>query len=977
MLRILTLGSLAVTREGVPVTTVASRRKPLALLALLAVAGDRGMSRDKLMAYFWPDADIELARTALRQTLYSLRRDLKASDLFVGSSDIRLNPEVITSDVALFEGLLDRNDREAAVALYAGPFLDGFHLSNAPEFERWQEAGRSRYDAQVRAALQWLAGAAGRSGDHIAAVRWWTRLTELDPANSKAALALAQALVSTGDTMRAARHLQAHVRYVEEEIGGPADASIKALASRLSNESEAARVTELAVVPGVASATSNAEHAAPAAASYTRQAAFGRSWWLAALAVLPAFALWSTVLAVSRHAAVPDHASPVSSDVVAVLPFAVRGATDSVDLGEGISELLSTNLDVAGDIRTADRSAVLNIIRQATDTSAAVMRKTLARSLEVTHVISGEVEEDNGQLSVSAVMWRISPDGRDSVITAISVPGAPSELFNLVDRLTARLLPADRVGLDDRVARLAGRTTESLDALRFFLAGSKALRRAEHARAAALFDHATEIDSTFGLAYYRLAMAAEWNMEYDRARLALERARTHGQRLGETERLMTEALDAYYHGRARQAEQILERILTLRPGDADAWFRLAETRFHFFAVLDHPIQSSRQAWRNVLGADSNHVGAMVHLARIAALEQDSAAMDRIVARVRDASPATDRLWEARALQAFIGGRTAAEHELMAELSAAGDSALVLAFSVSAYTDNIDGARRLATTLASSSNREMRKVALAKLAELEIVAGRPSAADRWLAQLAALDADYALLHRGLFATLPMLVRSAPVLDSLAMALEQSTTLTRRASSAGFLMTGGAMGSFATLPEVFPELRCYVQGRVGARRGRWVDVQKAELCLRALDGPAHARALALDLALSLGALRAVARGDSAGADSLLASRQADIPVELLNSSWFYSQSVEQLERGALARWKGSDDIALETYAAASHSRILAAPAAFAMAEIHEQSGNQSAAIREYRRVLNLWSAAEPDQHPLVEAARARLAEASVRK
>src|SRR5919201_6850750 len=106
MLRIHALGGLSVSRDGAPAAGAAARRKPLALLALLAAAGERGVSRDKLLAYLWPECEPEKASHRLTQLLYALRRDLKADALFLGSSDLRLNPDIISADVTDFTDAL-------------------------------------------------------------------------------------------------------------------------------------------------------------------------------------------------------------------------------------------------------------------------------------------------------------------------------------------------------------------------------------------------------------------------------------------------------------------------------------------------------------------------------------------------------------------------------------------------------------------------------------------------------------------------------------------------------------------------------------------------------------------------------------------------------------------------------------------------------------------------------------------------------
>ena len=45
-----------------PIVNAASQPKRLALLALLARAGERGITRDKALGFFWPDAEEDRLR---------------------------------------------------------------------------------------------------------------------------------------------------------------------------------------------------------------------------------------------------------------------------------------------------------------------------------------------------------------------------------------------------------------------------------------------------------------------------------------------------------------------------------------------------------------------------------------------------------------------------------------------------------------------------------------------------------------------------------------------------------------------------------------------------------------------------------------------------------------------------------------------------------------------------------------------------
>jgi len=155
--RLRTLGGSNLLRDGVAVNGAAAQRRRLALLAILAVSGDAGISRDKLLALLWPERDTDSARHALSQLLFLVRRDLSDVQLLTSGSELRLGSDQLPSDVAELEAAIAAGDDASVIDLYSGPFLDGFHLRDAPEFERWQEEQRSRFAKEYAQSLERLA----------------------------------------------------------------------------------------------------------------------------------------------------------------------------------------------------------------------------------------------------------------------------------------------------------------------------------------------------------------------------------------------------------------------------------------------------------------------------------------------------------------------------------------------------------------------------------------------------------------------------------------------------------------------------------------------------------------------------------------------------------------------------------------------------------------------------------------------------
>jgi DNA-binding SARP family transcriptional activator len=233
MLRLNTFGGLVLQQDGQLHTGPAAQRRRLALLAVIAAAGRRGASRERLLSLLWSDGDPEAARHSLYQALHAIRRSLGSDQVFLGSTTLQLNPELITSDVAEFEEAVERSGYEAAARLYRGPFLDGFRLENAPEFERWQDAERLRHAREYAAALEALARAASARGDHTAAARWWRRLAAAEPVSTGAALGLIESLVAAGDRGGALQFAGVHTTLVRQHLETEPDPAVESWVARL------------------------------------------------------------------------------------------------------------------------------------------------------------------------------------------------------------------------------------------------------------------------------------------------------------------------------------------------------------------------------------------------------------------------------------------------------------------------------------------------------------------------------------------------------------------------------------------------------------------------------------------------------------------------------------------------------------------------------------------------------------------------
>ncbi len=201
------------------------QRRAEAMLALLALAGDRGWTRDRLLAFLWPERDASHARHSLRDAIYATRSALGRDAVVSAGDRLRLDSSRITSDVQEFAAALSAGRLTDAVAAYGGPLLDGFHLSGASEFDRWVDSERARLCRECRDAMRRLAEAAEQEPDWDGAADWWARVAALDPYDSRAVVRRMHALARSGDRANAVMAGEAHCGVLRSHLGLEPDPS--------------------------------------------------------------------------------------------------------------------------------------------------------------------------------------------------------------------------------------------------------------------------------------------------------------------------------------------------------------------------------------------------------------------------------------------------------------------------------------------------------------------------------------------------------------------------------------------------------------------------------------------------------------------------------------------------------------------------------------------------------------------------------
>jgi DNA-binding SARP family transcriptional activator/TolB-like protein len=967
MITFYTLGAVDLRDDsGAQLAVVLANPKRIALLAYLAVARPRGSHRrDTLLALFWPELDQEHARASLRKAVHHLRRAL-GDDAVVGLGDeeLGLSAARIWCDAAAVGQAIDADDVPRALELYRGPLLKGFFVPDAPEFERWLESERGWLRDRLFTAVWRMAEREERAGTAFDAAFWARRAAALVPDDEEALRRLLALLDRLGDRAGAIAAYEEFARHLrldyDTEPSAETQRLIRLIRARSAEPERASGMPGAAVppvaVPSGRMASVTTLPVATASETPLRRARRPRLAGLAALAMVAVAAGAWWVLARGN-----SEPAPPSATSVAVLPFGFRGHPQFAYLADGMASLLGTSLDGLGGLHGVDPSALLALTDQGPTVRDPSKASSLAARLGAGLYVLGDIVEVSGRLRASAALYASHPGS--PLLARATVEDTAPHLFALVDRLAAQLLAYQGGGPGERLTRVAGVTTHSLGALKAYLEGEQRFRSGHYKEAVDAYQRAVAEDSTFALAYYRLASAYSWSSDTMAIPAAVQATR-YARRLSPSDRLLVEAFLPFIRGEADEAERRYRAILATRPFEGEAWHPLGEVLFHYNPVRGRPISEARPIFQKALALGPKD-SPLTHLLEIEAIEGNYATFDSLLRRIR---PGAHFDLVGRTVHAFTSGTEADRRRVLVEVARTPDAELAnIGRHMLFLLDHRRGAARVVRLLLEPQRPgEVQALGYILLAHLEMGAGRRRAADSALAAAAELDRGRALEHRGLLHSLPFLQIPTEVRESTLAVLESWSAEGGHPSSVVFPGDEGLREAF----------RAYVIGLLQAGLGRHDAARRVATELQSLPSTPDQRAFAANLAHGVRARIAWERGRLDDALSELRSlRFESTAADLLGVVPFFSLLPERLLRAEILRLQGRELEALGWYSAfGEHSafgRAFLAPSHRGQAELHEARGDRDEAARHYARFIEMWKDCDPELRPVVAKARERLA------
>jgi serine/threonine protein kinase/tetratricopeptide (TPR) repeat protein len=392
---------------------------------------------------------------------------------------------------------------------------------------------------------------------------------------------------------------------------------------------------------------------------------------IVALAAVLLAVLTATIGLARRSPGPPRGVNPRHS--ILVLPFDNLRDDRSVEwLRDGSVSMLGLNLSQWNDLTVIDHERLHDLLAQhglkVGDDIGLDMARRLAREAGVWTVVLGDYTPAGDSLHLVARVYDVASGKRVDVARADDRSGP--DVRPLFDQLAAKLLDLSGAPNEIRIG-LARSTTNSLEAFRGYLRGVEQLNRWDLAGAERDFQRAIAVDTTFGLAYYKLALTRGWMIGTEDSvsdRLML-RATTYSANLPARERMVINAYRAFIGSQYEEARSLYNQLIARDKGDADAWYGLGEAWFHDTAgVNEAPFWTeSLRAFKRTLALDPNYALAYDHVHFMLSL---AAANHPVYALLPGDSFAVTRTSTGRALMDTVTVRAAVQRARSEALSTA-------------------------------------------------------------------------------------------------------------------------------------------------------------------------------------------------------------------------------------------------------------------------------------------------------------------
>ena len=294
---------------------------------------------------------------------------------------------------------------------------------------------------------------------------------------------------------------------------------------------------------------------------------------------------------------------------IAVADFINQTKEEQLD---GLSGMLITSLEQSRRLSVLTRSRMFDILRVIgkgnVDRIDESLGREISRQANVKALVVASISKFDELYIID--MKVLDPEKNEYILTLKEQAKGRSDIPGSIDKLSDQIrigLKERRTEVEENSQNVAVMTTPNLEAYQAYFRGEELVNKLEFLKAAEEFRKAVAIDSSFALAYYRLAYALSWGGNPG-AGDAITKAMKYVERVPEKEKYLIRAEDALTKNEPLLAISIYKELLALYPEDKEANYLLGDYAFH---QLD--FETAERSLAKVISMDPKHERAYQHL----------------------------------------------------------------------------------------------------------------------------------------------------------------------------------------------------------------------------------------------------------------------------------------------------------------------------------------------------------------------------
>jgi class 3 adenylate cyclase/tetratricopeptide (TPR) repeat protein len=295
---------------------------------------------------------------------------------------------------------------------------------------------------------------------------------------------------------------------------------------------------------------------------------------------------------------------------VAVVDFFNETGEKALD---GLSGMFITALEQSRHLSVLTRSGMLDVLKQMGSEEVGHIDESLGReigrkaNLNALAIASvrkfGEIY--NADVKV------LNPQKDEYLFTA-SAEGRGQECIpQVIDTISRKT----RLGLEEKLSeiqvsskKVADITTLNLEAYQHYFHGEECINKLKFKQAQEELKKAVALDPTFGLAYYRLAYAVDWERRGPEATEYIEKAIALLERIPEKEKYLVRAMNVNLEKGREAGVEVLKEMESIYSNDKEMLYNIGDWSFHL-----RKYETAREYLERVLLMDPIHDRALQHL----------------------------------------------------------------------------------------------------------------------------------------------------------------------------------------------------------------------------------------------------------------------------------------------------------------------------------------------------------------------------